>query len=136
MRGFPARFVRHSHACGTGTLKQIVNIVRGVFRARLVALALVVAAMLPGSPAFATVDLVDGANVYNGVCAQCHSANPLNNVYGLLNGANNPSLIETQIQYNAYMQQLSYLTTQQIDDVAAYLASATVVTPQTGYWWN
>jgi cytochrome c553 len=103
-----------------------------VFRWLMLSLALA----LPCAPALATVDLVDGANVFNGVCSQCHGASPLENVNSILNAANNPALIETQIQYNDFMQQLSYLTTQQIDDVAAYLATFTVVTPQTGYWWN
>lgn len=87
----------------------------------------------------AAADLSNGAAVYSGVCSQCHGPNPLDNIYYVLNGANNAALIEAQIANpSSPMQSLSNLSTTDINDVAAYLESvvAPAVIPQTGYWWN
>ena len=91
-----------------------------------------------GMPAF-SADVTHGNSVYTGVCSSCHGSNALNNIYYVMNGANNAALIQSFIA-NAYpMQQLSYLTAQDVADVAAYLGSlvqSTAVAPQPGYWWN
>jgi hypothetical protein len=99
---------------------------------------LALAFVLTSVPAF-SADISHGASIFSGVCSACHSDNPLNNVYYVMNGANNPGLIEEFIADTYPMQPLSYLTTSDIDDVAAYLGSLTgsvTIAPQAGYWWN
>ena len=93
---------------------------------------------LSGMPVL-SADLNHGAAVYSGVCAKCHGVNPRDNVYHVLTGADNPAIIQSFIDNTFPMQSLSYLSTADVADVAAYLGSVVAppaVTPQSGYWWN
>ncbi len=101
-------------------------------------LACALALMLYGAPVLAA-DIAHGKAEYAGICAACHSTSPLNNVYGILAGANNPALIQSFIDNAFPMQQLSYLSPSDVADVAAYLGSVSAppaIVPQAGYWWN
>jgi len=104
----------------------------------ILCLSLLLASAFCSAPAV-SADVNHGASIFSGVCSACHSANPLNNVYYVMNGANNPALIEEFIADTYPMQPLSYLSTSDVDDVAAYLGSlvaSNTIGPQAGYWWN
>jgi mono/diheme cytochrome c family protein len=58
----------------------------------------------------------------------CHTATPVNNVSKVLKGANSPSTIQSAINANTggmgFLK--STLSTQDVSDIAAYLATPTL----------
>lgn len=79
------------------------------------------AALLLAAGALAgSVDI--GHQTYNANCAACHGTVPDQLIIpSVMNGANNPGLIRAQINSYDKMRQLSFLTDNDLDNIATYL---------------
>lgn len=104
--------------------------------ARLVLAGLLALAALPG----AAQSVEAGHTLYDNICRACHGFPPLG---GPERAAGNPSLIASALRTVPQMQPFNFLSSTQILDIAAYLA--TVVQPATppkpvndytDLWWN
>jgi cytochrome c553 len=82
----------------------------------------------------------NGASLYANICAACHGGNPKGNVDFVLLGGQSPQAISDAIASNLTMNDLTYLTASNLDDISAYLATFLSTppppVPQAGYWYN
>jgi cytochrome c553 len=100
---------------------------------------LLLLAVLAAAPA-AAQSIAAGQATYNDICRGCHGFPPLG---GPERAANNPTLIATALRTVPAMQPFNFLSSAQIQDVAAYLGSIIAPPPPTrpafnytDLWWN
>lgn len=82
-----------------------------------------------GGGGAATGDAINGQKLYQANCATCHQADPLKNVSKVANGVD-ASRIQWAITNNrGGMSSLSFLTAQNLNDMATYIGSRTSQKP-------
>jgi cytochrome c553 len=103
--------------------------------ARVAGIAMLLAAALANAQ-----NVANGHALYQQYCQVCHGAQPAG---GPERAANDPALIRNAIRSNVPdMRSLSFLTDQNLTDIAAWIASLTSAPPPvpafdyTDLWWN
>jgi hypothetical protein len=103
------------------------------FTRRILLLLALVATAVPA----AAQNVSAGQTLYNNICRACHGFPPLG---GPERAANNPALISTALLTVPQMQPFNFLSSTQIQDIAAYLgtiiAPPAPATDYTDLWWN
>ena len=84
------------------------------------------------TPIARAADIANGQTLYAIHCASCHGPDPRQNINGIRAGADNPNLIQTNINNNVGGMGIlrNVLSSTQIADIAAYIGS--VVNPNQG----